>query len=112
MIKIIAKFARTRRVAQLAQRLGFDLPNAFAGHTELAADLLERSLTSIFEAEPKLQNPTFAAGQGVEDVVHLLLEHLARGHVRGAERGFVRHEVAEVAVVLRADGNLERDGFE
>ena len=31
-----------RRMAQLAERLGFDLTNTFAGHGEMLADFLKR----------------------------------------------------------------------
>jgi hypothetical protein len=34
-------------VAHLAERLGFDLTDAFAGHLEVAADLLERALDAV-----------------------------------------------------------------
>ena len=32
----------SRGMTQLAQRLGFNLPNAFAGHGEMLADFLKR----------------------------------------------------------------------
>src|ERR1700677_3905122 len=35
-----AQLARTRRMAQLAQRLGFDLPDALAAHRESLAHFL------------------------------------------------------------------------
>ena len=43
-----AQLARARRMAQLAQRLGFDLANAFAGYCEGLADLLQRVLAAVF----------------------------------------------------------------
>ena len=38
-------------MAQLAQRLGFDLANALAGDLELLADFFERAARAIAEAE-------------------------------------------------------------
>src|SRR6266850_915158 len=42
-----AELARTRRVAQLAQRLGFDPANAFASDGERLADFFERMLAAV-----------------------------------------------------------------
>jgi hypothetical protein len=42
-----AQLARTRRVPQLAQRLRFDLANAFAGDGEGLADFFERVLAAV-----------------------------------------------------------------
>ena len=38
-------------MAQLAQRLGLDLADAFARDVELLADLLERAGTAVLDAE-------------------------------------------------------------
>ena len=49
--QVIAQLAAASRVAQLPQRLGFDLADALAGHVEVAADLLQRMVLPIQEAE-------------------------------------------------------------
>jgi len=43
-------------VAELAQRLGFDLPNAFSRHLEALPNLFERVLGAIFQAEAHLDD--------------------------------------------------------
>src|SRR5207237_3291796 len=42
--EVRAKFARPRRMPELATRLGFDLPDALARDCEALADFLERVL--------------------------------------------------------------------
>src|SRR5205085_7049377 len=50
LLKIVAQLLRAARVAQLAERLRFDLTDALAGHAELAPDLFERALAVVVEA--------------------------------------------------------------
>ena len=50
-------------MAQLAQCLGFDLPNSLAGNVELLADLFQRVIGSHLDAEAHAQNFRFACGQ-------------------------------------------------
>src|SRR5687768_12375046 len=45
------KHARAGGVAELPQRLRFDLPDALAGHRELLAHLLQRVLGAVPDAE-------------------------------------------------------------
>src|SRR5579871_5771073 len=40
---------RTRRMTQFAQRLGFDLSDAFASHSERLAYFFQRVLAAIFQ---------------------------------------------------------------
>src|SRR5690349_18351357 len=42
VVEEAAELPAAARMLELAQRLGFDLADAFAGHTELLADFLER----------------------------------------------------------------------
>ena len=53
------ELARPRRVPQLAQRLGLDLPDALSRDLEALADLFERVLGSVLEAEAHLDHPLF-----------------------------------------------------
>src|ERR1700740_957215 len=54
------KPAGTRRVPQLSQRLGFDLPDALPCDREHLAYFLERALASVVQAEPHADNPLLA----------------------------------------------------
>ena len=47
---------KARGMTQLAQGLGFDLPYAFAGHTQLLAHFLKRVLRTIFQPEARLDD--------------------------------------------------------
>src|SRR5690606_35501649 len=63
-----------RRVAQLAQRLGLDLPDALAGDREALADFLERVLRAVADAEPHLDDALLARRQRLEHAVGLFLQ--------------------------------------
>ena len=65
-------------VTQLAQGLGFDLADALAGDLEGLADLFERVLGAVFEAEAHLDDALFARSQGAEDLRGVLLQVDAR----------------------------------
>src|SRR2546426_1108246 len=47
---------RARRVPELAQRLGLDLPDPLAGDREVLPDFLQRVLATVGEAEPEPQH--------------------------------------------------------
>ena len=47
-------------MAQFAQRLGFDLADAFARHGEVLADFFERVLAAVLQAEAHLDDLLFA----------------------------------------------------
>src|SRR5438045_2994425 len=51
---------RARRVAQLAQRLGLDLADALARDLEVLADLFQRVVALLADAEAHAQNLFFA----------------------------------------------------
>src|SRR5947208_13043804 len=63
---------RTRRVPELAQRLGLDLPDPLAGDREVLPDFFQRVLATVGEAEPEPQHLLLARREGVEDLVRLL----------------------------------------
>src|ERR671921_724630 len=69
-----AQLSRSRRVPQLAQRLGLDLPDAFARDREALAHLLERVLAAVADAEPHLNHLLLARRQRLQDRLGLLLE--------------------------------------
>ena len=47
---------------QLPQRLGFDLADAFAGHVEVAADLLQGVVLAVDQTEAQFEHLALALG--------------------------------------------------
>src|SRR5216110_3131019 len=96
-------------VAQLAQRLGLDLPYALARDVELLADLLQRVVGGHLDAEAHAQHLGLARRERVEH----FLRHVAQAgegrRVGGRERRLVLDEIAEVRVVVVTDRRLHRD---
>src|SRR5271155_3863148 len=96
-------------MAQLAQRFGFDLADAFAGYGERLADLFQRVLAAVFEAEAHLDYFFFARGQRAQDLSGLVLEvHVDDGFGR-RDYGAVFDEVAEMRIFLFTNRGFERD---
>src|SRR5260370_40451422 len=58
-----AQLARTRGVAQLAQRLGLDLPDAFTCNRERLANFFQGVLAAIFQSEAHFDHALFARAQ-------------------------------------------------
>src|SRR5216684_2090107 len=84
---------RARRVPELAQRLGLDLPDPFAGDREVLPDFLQRVLATVGEAEPEPQHLLLARREGVEDLVRLLPEREADDRLDGRDDLLVLDEV-------------------
>src|SRR6059036_68068 len=102
---------RTRRVPELAQRLGLYLPDPLAGDREVLPDFFQRVLATVGEAEPEPQHLLLERREGVEDLVRLLPEREADDRLDGRDDLLVLDEVAQVAVLLLADRRLQRDGL-
>src|SRR5574341_567091 len=77
-----------RRMPELAERLGFDLTDTLPGDREVLADLLQRR-------------------QRVQHLVGLLTQGEADHALDGRAHLLVLDEVAQMAVLLLADGRLE-----
>src|SRR5258708_3364398 len=104
-----AQLARPRRMPQFAQRLGFDLADAFAGYGERLADFFQSVLAAVFEAEAHLDYFFFARGQRTQDLSSLVLEvHVDHGFGR-RHYGAVFDEVAEMRIFLFTDWRFEGD---
>ena len=54
LLQVIAQLLRTRRVAQLSQRLRLNLADALACDLELASDLFERPAAVVLKPEAQL----------------------------------------------------------
>src|SRR5712671_1837827 len=66
-----AQFARVVRVLKLAERLGLDLPDSFAGYRELLSDLFQGMITIYPDAKAHPQDALLARRQAGQ--------HLGRG---------------------------------
>src|SRR5216684_3864208 len=104
-----AKFPAARRVAQLAQRLGFDLTDALARDGEALADLLERVLTAVADAEPHLDDLLFARRERLQHRFGLFLQVQVDDRLGGGDDLAILDEVAKMRIFLLADRRFERD---
>src|SRR3954470_9363663 len=97
------------RVAQLAQRLRFDLADALARDLEVLADFLERVVALLADAEAHAQDLLFARRQRRQHLAGLLGEVHRDDGVRRRDDALVLDEVAQVRIFLFADRRLEGD---
>src|SRR5450631_1498354 len=107
-VEKVAQLAAARRMAQLADRLGLDLANAFAGDPEPFTDLIEGTLLTVGEPETQLQDTPFARRQRVEHALHLGVQNCQRRGIRRCRGVLVLNEIAEAGVLLVANGRLQR----
>src|SRR3981081_2752354 len=104
-----AKLAAARRMAQLAERLGLDLPDALTRDREALTDFLEGVLAAVPDAEPHLDDLFLARRQRLEDRFGLLLE-IQVDHRFGRRHHLpIFDEVAQMRILLLADRRFERD---
>src|SRR5438445_12293151 len=96
-------------MAELAQRLGLDLPDALAGDGEVLADLLERMLATVRKAEAQPQDLLLARRERIEDLVGLLAQGQTDDRLHRRDDLLVFDEVAEMAVFFLADRRLQGD---
>src|SRR5450755_2367011 len=88
----------TRRMAHLAQRLCFNLPDAFPCDPKLTANLLERPAVAIHEPEALLEHLALTFGQSLEHIPDFLLQEDNRGHVARILRALVFNEITEICL--------------
>src|SRR5260370_1253727 len=98
--------APAQRMAQLAERLGLDLPDALTGDREALADLFERVLALFADAEPEAEDLLLLRRQRRQRALDLCSEVLTQQRVVRRARRLVLEEVAELAVL--ADRRLQR----
>src|SRR3954463_9268982 len=98
---------------QISQRrearegLALELPDPLAGQVELVADRLERPGLA-FEAEAKLQDAAFPLRKGVECPPDALAPQRLFGLVERISSLAVGEQVAQLALVVRADRLVQR----
>src|SRR5438876_1127518 len=100
---------RTRRVTQLAQGLGLDLPDALARDVELLADFFERVIGVHLDAEAHAQHLCLARGERVEHVLAYIAQARIHRVVDRSDRARILDEVPEMRVVVVADRRLHGD---
>src|SRR6266496_1849696 len=98
-----------RRVPELPQRLRLDLPDPLARDLEVLADLLERVVALLADAEAHPEHLLLARGERGEHLPGLLGQVHVDDRIRRRDERLVLDEVAEVAVLLLADRGLEAD---
>src|SRR5690348_6624539 len=96
-------------VLEFADGFGFDLADALAGDLEDAADFFERVGVPVADAVAQLDDLALAVGEGLEDLLDLVLEHLLRGALDGIVGLLILDEVAEIGILGFADGTIQRD---
>src|ERR1044072_5742179 len=90
------------------QRLALELPDALARQVELVSDRLERPGLAL-EAEAQLEDATLPLGERVERPPHTLAAERLLGLFERVGRLAVGEEVAELTLVVRADGLVQRN---
>src|SRR4051812_42978605 len=108
-LRHVAQLLRLGQRLELLQRLVLDLADALAGDVERAAHLVQRARVLAAQAVAQLEDAALAVGEVLQRLAQRLLgEDLGRALVRrlGA---LVGDELAELRLLLVADGLLERD---
>src|SRR3954469_9377731 len=107
LLEVVAELLRTRRVAELRERLRLERADPLASETELLADLVERARLAVGEPEAQGDDRCLALGQRLEHAVELTLQQAERHDLRSDRRVRVLDEVAQLAVALVADVLLQ-----
>ena len=96
-------------MAELAQGLGLDLADTLTGDIELLAHLFQGAGAAVHDAEAQLKNLLFPGGQGVQHLFQLLAQQGEAGGLGGLRGVLVGQEVAQLGVLLLADGGFQTD---
>src|SRR5439155_16389763 len=98
-------------VAQLAQGLSFDLPNAFASDCKPPANLLQRVLRPVLQTKAHLDHFLFTRAEGVQHLRGLFLQIHVHGGCGGSHRGAVFDQVPQVGIRLLANWRLQPNWY-
>src|SRR5436190_24238669 len=104
-----AQLAAPRRMPQLSERLGLDLPDAFAGDREALADFFECVLAAVADAEAHLDDLLLARRQRLEHRFGLFLQIEVDHRFGRRDDLAILDEIAQMRIFLFADRRLERD---
>src|SRR3954471_301854 len=108
-LRDVAELLSLRERLQLLQRLVLDLADALARHVERAADLVQRAGMLAAEPVAQLEHPALAVGEVLERLAQGLLREDLRRALGRRLGPLVGDELAELGLLLVADGLLERD---
>src|SRR3989442_6880303 len=98
-------------MTQLAQGLGFDLPDTFAGHFEILTDFFESMVGGFADAEPLPQNFLFPWRECFQCAVDLALEIVSDRRLQRSNCLLVLNKVAQMAVFFLADSGVPPNRF-
>ena len=107
LAQVVPQLLRAAWMPQLAQRLGFDLADALSRHAELAADLFQRALPAIVEAEAQGNDAALALRERAEHVVHGIAQQRLGRFLDRRNRLGVLDEIAQLAILIVADWRRE-----
>src|SRR3984957_12225910 len=96
---------------QLAQCLGFDLPDTFPGYLEALTYFFQSMLGAILQAEAHLNHTLFARSQSTQYLRGIFLQVDADHRFGRRDRLAIFDEVAKMRIFFLADRSLERDRF-
>src|SRR6202522_1746314 len=96
---------------QLAQGLGFDLPDTLPGYLEALTYFLQRMLGAILQAEAHLDHTLFARRQSTQHLRGVFLQVDADHRFGRRHCLAIFDEVAKMRIFFLADRSLERDRF-
>src|SRR5450830_1749125 len=99
----------SRRVAQLAQRLGFDLANPLTGNVELLTDFLKGVVCIHVDAETHAQNLGFTGSEAGEYFACRFFKALNGSNIDWRLHGRVFDEVTQVGVFVITDRGFHGD---
>src|SRR5437867_10156462 len=98
-----AELPGARRMAQLAERLRLDLPDALACDREALADLFQRVLAAVADAKPHLDHLLFTRRERLQHRVGLFLQVQIDDGVGGGHDLAILDEIAKMRIFLFAD---------
>src|SRR6267154_4827590 len=98
-------------MAQLAQRLGFDLADSLARDAVQVANFLEGVAEPIDQAKAHFEDLLLASGESGENGLKPFFKQGMACAVSGVLGGLVFDEITDIDIAFVADGGVEGDGL-
>ena len=108
-VEVVAQYLRATRMTQLRHGLGLDLADALPSNTVDFADLIQGLGLSVGQAESHRHDTGLSLGQGIEDIMQLLLQ---QGEVDGVcwHDGLgILNKVTELRIAILTQWGMQRD---